>query len=40
MEIKLADVKVEQVEYDLYDTYEENYNTFSMEAPVFVLGFC
>ena len=36
MEIKLADVKVEQVEYDLYDTHEENYNTLSLEAPVFV----
>ena len=36
MEIRLVDVKVENVEYDLYDTYEENYNTFSMEAPVFV----
>lgn len=36
MEIRLVDVKVENVEYDLYNTYEENYNTFSMEAPVFV----
>lgn len=36
MKIKLSDVINAEVEYDLYDTHEENYNTLSMEAPVFV----